>query len=229
MPEPQAPAVRAQAVTKQYRLGSTVVEALRGVDLEVARGEFLAIAGPSGSGKTTLLNLVGCIEAPTTGRVWIDGHQIGGLSRDALAALRGNILGFIFQHFNLLPVLTALENVEFPLGGRGLMPSAKRQRAREALERVGLGTHLRHKPMELSGGQRQRVAIARAIATEPLIVLADEPTANLDHATGQEILSLMRQINQEHGTTFIFSTHDQQVMDMASRIVRLWDGTIAHG
>jgi putative ABC transport system ATP-binding protein len=219
--------VRVERVTKQYLLGKTTVHALRGVDLTVQSGEFLAIAGPSGSGKTTLLNLIGCIEQPTSGTVWVRGRDVAGLSRTALAQLRGELLGFIFQNFNLLPVLTALENVEYPLGVKTGSGGRRRERAMAALEQVGLGRFVDHKPMELSGGQRQRVAIARAMATEPLIVLADEPTANLDHATGQDILALMRRLNQQHGTTFIFSTHDQQVMDLATRIVRLWDGTVA--
>jgi len=221
------PVIRVEQAVKEYRLGTTLVPALKGVDLTVEPGEFLAIAGPSGSGKTTLLNLIGCIEQPTEGRVWINGRDIAGLSRNALADIRAQGIGFIFQQFNLLPVLTALENVEYPLSGKRLLGKVRRERALRALADVGLINFARHKPLELSGGQRQRVAIARAIVTEPLIVLADEPTANLDHTTGQDILTLMRRINQERQTTFLFSTHDQKVMDMATRIVRLWDGLVA--
>jgi len=216
-----------RAVTKQYWLGRTPVPALRGIDLSVEPGEFLAIAGPSGSGKTTLLNLMGCIETPTHGAVRIDGADVAGLSGDSLAELRATKIGFIFQRFNLLPVLTALENVEYPLLLTRLPDQQKRQRALEALERVGLSSFANHKPLELSGGQQQRVAIARAIVAEPRIVLADEPTANLDRTTGGDILSLMKSINQRQRTTFIFSTHDQKVMELAGRIVLLSDGLIA--
>ncbi len=219
--------VKAEQVTKQYHLGKTIVHALRGVDLSVMQGEFLAIAGPSGSGKTTLLNLVGCIERPTTGQVWIGGVDLSTQSSDALADLRAHQIGFVFQSFNLLPVLTAIENVEYPLLLSPMPTKDRRDRARRALESVGLAQVARHRPTELSGGQQQRVAIARAMVTDPLLVLADEPTANLDSKTGQEILQLMRSINQSRRTTFVFSTHDHKVMDMASRIVRLSDGAVA--
>lgn len=215
-----------RAVTKQYWLGRTPVPALRGIDLGVDPGEFLAIAGPSGSGKTTLLNLIGCIETPTNGTVRIEGADVAGLSGDSLAELRATKIGFIFQRFNLLPVLTALENVEYPLLLTRLPDQQRRQRALEALDRVGLSSFANHKPLELSGGQQQRVAIARAIVAEPRIVLADEPTANLDRTTGGEILSLMKSINQRQRTTFIFSTHDQKVMELAGRIALLSDGLI---
>lgn len=218
--------VRTEGVKKTYFLGKTEVSALKGVDLTVEDGEFLAIAGPSGSGKTTLLNLIGCIEKPTLGKVFIEDADTVGLSSDRLAEIRARKLSFIFQNFNLLPVLTALENVEYPLHNRKVPSKEKRERAKEALDKVGLLKFSGHKPMELSGGQRQRVAIARAIVGEPVIVLADEPTANLDHKTGQEVLELMRKINQAQKTTFIFSTHDAKIMDMASRIVKLWDGLV---
>jgi len=218
--------VEVRAAVKHYRLGTTTVSALKGVDLRVGPGEFLAVAGPSGSGKTTLLNLIGCLERPTSGTIWIDGCDTGGLSGDRLAELRARSIGFIFQRFNLLPVLTALENVEFALFTKRLPARKRRALAQDALERVGLGPVVNHKPLELSGGQQQRVAIARAIVTAPKLVLADEPTANLDHATGSQILELMRRLNHTQGTTFLFSTHDQQVMDMANRIVKLWDGTV---
>lgn len=216
-------------VTKEYELGRTRVPALRGVTLEVERGEFLAVAGPSGSGKSTLLNLMGCLDHPTSGRVVIGEQDVASLDDDALSDLRARQIGFIFQTFNLIPVLSALENVEFPLlfqgrrGGR----AAGRVRARRALEEVGLLDFVRHRPDELSGGQRQRVAVARALVTDPVIVLADEPTANLDSATGDAIISLMLDINRRDGTTFIFSTHDAKVMAHAHRVVHLADGRLA--
>jgi putative ABC transport system ATP-binding protein len=218
-------------VTKEYELGRTRVSALRGVTLEVERGEFLAVAGPSGSGKSTLLNLMGCLDHPSSGRVLIGAQDVAALGDDALSDLRARQIGFIFQTFNLIPVLTALENVEFPLlfqkraGGR----AAGRSRARRALEEVGLAEFVRHRPDELSGGQRQRVAVARALVTDPVIVLADEPTANLDSATGDAIISLMLDINRRDGTTFIFSTHDARVMAHAHRVVHLADGRLAAG
>lgn len=219
--------VRLEKVKKDYVLGKTVLNALKGIDLSVEKGEFLALAGPSGSGKTTALNIIGAIDKPTSGRVFIEDAEISRLSGDALADIRSGKISFIFQNFNLLPVLTALENVEYPLLHKKISGKEKRDLATQALESVGLGKHSRHKPLELSGGQQQRVAIARAIVADPLLILADEPTANLDHATGQEILNLMKRINKERKSTFVFSTHDQKVMDMADRIVKLWDGEIA--
>ena len=223
------PSVKVVDVTKDYELGRTRVSALRGVSLEVERGEFLAVAGPSGSGKSTLLNLMGCLDHPTAGRVLIDDQDVAALDDDALSDLRARKIGFIFQTFNLIPVLSALENVEFPLlfqkrpGGR----TAGRARATRALAEVGLADFVKHRPDELSGGQRQRVAVARALVTDPVIVLADEPTANLDSATGDAIISLMLDINRRDGTTFIFSTHDAKVMSHANRVVHLADGRLA--
>lgn len=219
--------VALEQVTKEYTLGGSRVPALRGVSLTVETGEFLAIVGPSGSGKTTLLNLIGCLEPPTGGAIRLDGQDVSRLSSDALATFRAHHLGFVFQTFNLFPVLTALENVEYPLYAKRCSRAERRRLAMAALEQVGLAAFARHKPMELSGGQRQRVAIARAVVIEPRLVLADEPTANLDYATGQEILRLMRRINEERRTTVIFSTHDQRVMQRAGRIVWLRDGVIA--
>jgi putative ABC transport system ATP-binding protein len=191
------------------------------------------VAGPSGSGKSTLLNLIGCLDHPTSGRVLIGDQDVARLGDDALSDLRAEKIGFIFQTFNLIPVLSALENVEFPLlvrqsAGRGERKSARERarRARRALAEVGLADFARHRPDELSGGQRQRVAVARALVTDPVIVLADEPTANLDSATGETIVALMEEINQRDGTTFIFSTHDPRVMARAHRVLRLADGRI---
>lgn len=220
--------VRVEGVTKEYMLGNQKVVALQDITLAIEEGVFLAIAGPSGSGKTTLLNIIGCIDTPTTGRVFIDDKEVTGLSSDALADLRARTTGFIFQTFNLFPVLTAAENVEFPLLQLPEISKKERQkRVRRFLSVVGLEKYADHVPNQLSGGQRQRVAIARALAIKPRIVLADEPTANLDSKTGEDILMLMKQINRQLGTTFIFSTHDRKVMSMADRLVRIEDGHLA--
>jgi putative ABC transport system ATP-binding protein len=219
--------VRVEAVDKDYRLGAQTVHALRNVSLAVEAGEFVAIAGPSGSGKTTLLNLIGCIDMPSRGRLLIRGEEVSGRTPDELADLRARTVGFIFQTFNLFPVLSAAENVEYPLlWRRDLAKPERRRRVARFLDRVGLTQFATHRPNQLSGGQRQRVAIARALACDPAIVLADEPTANLDHATGEDILYLMKDINRELGTTFIFSTHDRRVMALADRLVRMEDGKI---
>jgi putative ABC transport system ATP-binding protein len=213
-------------IHKEYSLGKMSVSALRGVDLKINKGEFLAISGPSGSGKTTLLNIVGCIERPTSGDVIIDGVRVEGQNDDALSAIRLNKIGFVFQQFNLIPVLTAYENIEYPLLEKRVPAAQRREKIERALSDVGLDTHARHRPLELSGGQRQRVAIARAMVGEPLIVLADEPTANLDKKTGLEILDLMQTLNRTHGTTFVFSTHDPNVISRASRVVNISDGLL---
>jgi len=219
--------VRVEDATKDYQLGRTTVSALRGVSLAVERGEFITVAGPSGSGKSTLLNLIGCLDHPTAGRVLIGDQDVATLGDDALSDLRAEKIGFIFQTFNLIPVLSALENVEFPLLVRHAPGRASaRERAQRALAEVGIADFARHRPDELSGGQRQRVAVARALVTDPVIVLADEPTANLDSATGETIVALMEEINQRDGTTFIFSTHDPRVMARAHRVLRLADGRI---
>jgi putative ABC transport system ATP-binding protein len=217
--------VKLEHVTKSYDLGRTQVPALHDVSLAVEPGEFVAIAGPSGSGKSTLLNLIGCLDHPSSGRVLIADQDVARLSDDALSDLRAQSLGFIFQTFNLIPVLSALENVEFPLLFQGGSERG-RERARQALLEVGLADFAHHRPDELSGGQRQRVAVARALVTNPAIVLADEPTANLDSATGEAIIDLMLKINHRDGTTFIFSTHDPKVMAHAHRVVHLIDGCI---
>jgi putative ABC transport system ATP-binding protein len=214
---------------KEYHLGKVIVPALRGVSIEVEEGDFLAIAGPSGSGKTTLLNLIGCVDTPTAGVVRVAGHDIAQLSERELTRLRLDTIGFIFQSFNLVNVLNVFRNVELPLLlQRKLSASDRKSRVLELLGRVGLSDFVRHRPTELSGGQRQRVAIARALVTRPKLVLADEPTANLDSVTGQNILDLMKELNRTEKTTFIFSTHDAQVMAHASRIIRLADGKLAN-
>ncbi|MBK6684147.1 MAG: ABC transporter ATP-binding protein [Deltaproteobacteria bacterium] len=219
--------VEAKNVVKDYPLGNLVVRALHGIDLAIEVGEFTTIAGPSGSGKTTLLNLIGCVDIPTSGQILIGGKSTSSLSDRALTALRLHKLGFIFQSFNLVAVLSTYQNVEFPLLLMGGLTKGERdRRVREIVEAVGLTAQLTQRPNELSGGQRQRVAIARALVTNPEIVLADEPTANLDSATGQTILELMKRLNQERKTTFIFSTHDPNVMSRATRIIRLADGKL---
>jgi putative ABC transport system ATP-binding protein len=214
-------------VSKQYRLGKQTVQALTDVSMVIAAGRFLAIAGPSGSGKSTLLNLIGCIDTPTSGSIFIGGEDVSRRSPDQLADLRARTIGFIFQTFNLLPVLSAEENVEYPLLYRKDIPRRERaERVAHYLNVVGLASFGRHRPNELSGGQRQRVAIARALAGSPHIVLADEPTANLDSKTGEGVLRLMKKLNELEGTTFVFSTHDRRVMDMADRVVNIRDGEL---
>jgi len=211
---------------KNYSLNKTSVEVLKGVNLKINKGEFLVIAGPSGSGKTTLLNIMGCIDKPSSGEVFVDGQQIINMTPNELADVRAQKIGFVFQNFNLFPVLTAIENVEYSLLFKRMSPIEKRRKAQEALSMVGLSAFAKHKPLELSGGQQQRVAVARAIVRDPLFILADEPTANLDHKTGEEIIALMKKRNRENKTTFIFSTHDQKIIDQADRVVKIWDGEI---
>ena len=222
-----APIVSLNDVTKVYRLGAVEVPAVRGVSLDVDAGDFISIAGPSGSGKTTLLNLIGCVDTATSGAVLVDGHNTQHLSDRALTSLRLNTLGFIFQSFNLVSVLSVFQNVEFPLLLQGRASKGQRKdRVMSLLAQVGLASHANHRPSELSGGQRQRVAVARALVTDPKIVLADEPTANLDSVTGNNIIDLMKELNEKNGTTFIFSTHDAKVMAHANAVVRLADGKI---
>jgi putative ABC transport system ATP-binding protein len=226
---PPKTVVSLEGVSKQYSLGEHVVLALDDVTLSIDEGVFMAIAGPSGSGKSTLLNLIGCIDTPTRGRVVIAGHETVGRSPDELAMLRARNIGFVFQTFNLFPVLTAEENVEYPLlQFDELTTEERRERVARFLAMVQLSKFARHRPNQLSGGQRQRVAIARALVTDPDIVLADEPTANLDHRTGEEILALMRGINRRLRTTFLFSTHDQKVIDAADRLVEMEDGKLRY-
>ncbi len=219
--------VRIEHVYKDYLLGDQKVQALKDITLSFDAGVFLAISGPSGSGKTTLLNLIGCIDTPTSGKVYINDQDVSGRTPDQLADLRGRTIGFIFQTFNLLPVLSAAENVEYPLLQRKDVSKEERQkRVAYFLDIVGLSKFADHRPNQLSGGQRQRVAIARALVILPSIVLADEPTANLDRKTGEEILLLMKKINRAFNTTFIFSTHDKRVIAKADRLVRVNDGEI---
>jgi putative ABC transport system ATP-binding protein len=222
--------VSIQNVYKEYPLDKVVVKALQGVSLTVTQGDFLSIVGPSGSGKTTLLNLIGCVDTATSGIVLVDGKDTKKLNDRQLTDLRLNTLGFIFQSFNLVPVLSVFQNVEFPLLLQRKYTKAERAARVDALlAKVGLDKHSKHRPSELSGGQRQRVAIARALVTRPKIVLADEPTANLDSVTGENIIDLMKEMNREEKTTFIFSTHDAKVMSHANTVVRLADGKITDG
>jgi putative ABC transport system ATP-binding protein len=217
-------------VKKYYMLGQTRVEALRGVTLGIGRGEFLAIAGPSGAGKSTVLNMIGCIDVPSEGRVLIDGTEVEHLSDTELTRYRRVKIGFIFQSFNLIPVLNVYENIEFPLLlQRRHSPKERERIVMHFVEEVGLSDRLKNKANELSGGQRQRVAIARALVAKPIIVLADEPTANLDSETGLRIIDLMREINEREKTTFIFSTHDSQIISHARRVVHIRDGRITDG
>lgn len=218
--------IHVRGVTRVYRQGALDVHALRGVDLDVEAGEFTALAGPSGSGKTTLLNIVGLLDQPSAGSVEVAGVDIAGMPRGEAADFRLATVGFIFQAYNLVPVLTAYENAEFTLLLQGVSPRERRRRVEPLMERVGLGDLMDRKPHELSGGQQQRVAVVRALATEPRIVLADEPTANLDSATSNELLDLMLELNQELATTFLFSTHDPAVIERARRVVHLLDGRV---
>lgn len=220
--------VKLAKVTKEYTLGKTKVQALAGVSFAISKGDFACIAGPSGSGKSTILNLIGCIDQPTAGTVEIDGQISQGLNDKELTSLRHGTLGFIFQSFNLIPVLNVYENIEFPLllGKNKMTRKETKEWIEYLVEAVGLSDHVKHKSNELSGGQRQRVAIARALATKPAIILADEPTANLDSKTGQDILNLMKKMNADLDTTFIFSTHDPTIIDIADHLIRLLDGKI---
>ncbi|MFP4364374.1 MAG: ABC transporter ATP-binding protein [Spirochaetia bacterium] len=219
--------VRTENVRKVYHAGETDVNALQGVSLNIDKGDFVSIAGPSGSGKTTLLNLIGCIDTVTEGEIYIDDQPVSGKDKKELALLRRKRIGFVFQNFNLIPVLTAYENVSFALSLLKLSDKEVKERTMEILREVGLEGMEDRLPSRLSGGQQQRVAVARALVKEPDLILADEPTANLDSKTGQDILDLMEQLNEKYNATFIFSTHDQMVMDFAHRLVMLHDGKIS--
>jgi len=221
--------VRAERLSKYYLLGKQKIQALKDINLTIEKGEFVALAGPSGSGKTTLLNLIGCIDVPSSGSMFINEQSLAGQTADQLADVRARTIGFVFQTFNLLPVLSAAENIEYPLlQFKELSKAERKQRVATYLEVVELQQFSHHRPGELSGGQRQRVAIARALATMPAIVLADEPTANLDHKTGAGILQLMKRINRDQQTTFIFSTHDPSVIEISDRVIRINDGEIVN-
>ena len=220
-------AVELKDVKKTYRTGPIEVPALRGVSLRVAPGEFLAIAGPSGSGKTTLLNIIGGLDRADAGEVLVEGKNLQLLSSGELARLRLQRLGFVFQAYNLLPVLTALENAEFTLLLQGVPAEQRKERVQKLFAEIGLAGLENRRPGELSGGQQQRVAVARAMVTEPALILADEPTANLDSVTATALLEVMEQLNRAHGTTFVYATHDPQVMERARRLIRLRDGQIA--
>lgn len=217
--------VKAQNLTKVYQMGDVEVHALRGLSLQISKGEVISIMGPSGSGKSTLMNIIGCLDKPTSGDYLLDGEKVSELNDDQLATIRNRKVGFVFQNFNLLPRASALANVELPLryshnGGK------RRQRAKEALEAVGLGDRIYHQPNELSGGQQQRVAIARALVNNPAIVMADEPTGNLDTKSGDEIMDLLLKLNQENGTTLIIVTHDPEVAGLTQRVVSIRDGVV---
>jgi putative ABC transport system ATP-binding protein len=215
-----------QGVTKIYGEGDAAIAALDGVDLDVTEGEFVALMGPSGSGKSTCLNILGCLDTPTSGEYWFQGVAVSGLDRDQRALLRREYLGFVFQGFNLLPRTSALENVELPLVYRGIGSRERRRRAREALVAVGLEGRERHTPAQLSGGQQQRVAIARALVTDPAVLLADEPTGNVDSARAHEILALLAQLNRDRGLTIVMVTHEQDMAAYTSRVVTFRDGKI---
>ena len=218
--------VQAKELTKIYRMGEMEVQALSGASLDIERGETVAIMGPSGSGKSTLMNILGCLDRPSGGDYYLDGENVAQMGDDQLATVRNRKVGFIFQSFNLLPRASALSNVELPLRYSALRGSERRRKAREALEAVGLGDRMDHRPSELSGGQQQRVAIARALVNDPAIVMADEPTGNLDSKTGEEIMDLLLRLNQERGVTLIMVTHDPDVASRTGRIIRIRDGQV---
>ena len=218
--------VRLEEVSKIYGHDGVSVRALDGVNLEIETGDFAVLVGPSGSGKTTLLNMIGGLDTPSSGRIWVAGTEIGRMSKSALSKLRLHRIGFVFQEFNLIPVLSALENVEFVMLLQGAPEAERRSRAYALLKRLGLQGLEHRRPSELSGGQQQRVAVARAIAAEPLIVLPDEPTANLDSKAGGALMDLMRELNEEKGISFVFSTHDPMVVERARRVIRMRDGRI---
>ena len=223
----RAAVIRTEGITKDYVLGAETVHAVRGVDLVIHRGEFVAVMGPSGSGKSTFMNVVGCLDTPTAGRYWLNGILVSELTDDQLARVRNREIGFVFQTFNLLPRATALHNVELPLIYAGVSSKERRRRAAAKLEMVGLGDRMDHKPPELSGGQRQRVAIARALVNEPALLLADEPTGNLDSQTSEEIMHSLTELNRQ-GQTIVLVTHEHDIAAYAKRQVHLRDGVVEH-
>jgi putative ABC transport system ATP-binding protein len=219
--------VKIENVTRVYKIGAVETQALRGVNLTIENGEFTALVGPSGSGKTTLLQMIGCLDQPTSGSVWVDGKDVTRLNRDQRADMRKGHIGFIFQFFALIPTLTAYENIEMPLLLNGLNPKERHERVTELLKAVDLADRANNRPDQLSGGQQQRIAIARALATKPALILADEPTANLDTVNGEQVMEIMTRLNQETGVTFVFATHDPRVIKYARRVVTLRDGLIS--
>jgi len=223
------PVVIAKELTKVYQMGAVEVQALRGMSLQIEPGEVVAIMGPSGSGKSTLMNILGCLDRPTAGDYILDGIPVSQMSEDQLAQVRNRKIGFVFQNFNLLPRATALDNVELPLRYRTSDGLKRREKARQTLEAVGLGDRLRHRSNELSGGQQQRVAIARALVNDPSIVLADEPTGNLDTQSGKEVMELLLRMNRERGVTLIIVTHNQELASLAGRVIHIRDGRAADG
>jgi putative ABC transport system ATP-binding protein len=223
-----APVIELQNIAKVYQMGEVEVHALRGVSLEVTAGEMLAIMGPSGSGKSTLMNVIGCLDQPTSGTYLLAGENISHLDDDRLAAIRNRQIGFVFQTFNLLVRTTALENVILPLVYAGVGRAKRRERARQALETVGLADRMGHTPNELSGGQQQRVAIARALVNDPAIILADEPTGNLDSKSGAEVMVVLQELNRKQGITVVLVTHDPEISQHTGRVIHLYDGRITH-
>ena len=214
-------------IRKNYTLGKTIVHALAGVDVEIFKGDYICIAGPSGSGKTTLLNMIGLLDVPSSGEIFFASKNITQMTDKEVSKFRKQQIGFIFQSFNLIPVLNAYENIEFPLLLQRVESSERKKRIEQISEEVGIKNYLKHKPDELSGGQRQRVAIARALVIKPSVILADEPTANLDSVNGQNILQLMKKLNKEEKTTFIIASHDHKIMEQADKLIRVVDGKIA--
>jgi putative ABC transport system ATP-binding protein len=221
------PVIRTLGLVRDYPMGGEVVHALRGVDLEIQRNEFVAVMGPSGSGKSTLMNLIGCLDTPTAGQYWLAGTEVSRMTDDELARVRNQQIGFVFQTFNLLPRASALHNVELPLIYAGLRARERRERAERSLASVGLADRMDHRPAELSGGQRQRVAIARALVTEPSIILADEPTGNLDSTTSEEIMKVLEELHRTRGQTIVMVTHEADIARHAERVVTLHDGRIS--
>lgn len=221
----QSPVIKLEEITRHFKIGSEIIKALRGVNLEIYKNEYVALMGPSGSGKSTLMNILGCLDTPTSGRYWLNNKDVSKMGDDELAEIRNKEIGFVFQTFNLLPRLTALENVALPLIYAGFTKHQREERAKEVLEQVGLKDRMTHKPNELSGGQRQRVAIARALVNKPSIILADEPTGNLDSKTSYEIMALFEEIHK-NGNTIIIVTHEEDIALHTNRIVRMRDGKV---